>query len=94
MALPQLSVKTRTKILRRVYIHLGWQLVEFCRMTRYTRENMSNWMRTEGLEHYLAAKARGKGVLIITGHLGRLGAVELLPLADGVFHGHAHPAAG
>ena len=27
-------------------------------------------MRTEGLEHYLAAQARGKGVLIITGHLG------------------------
>ncbi len=27
-------------------------------------------MRTEGLDHYLAAQARGKGVLIITGHLG------------------------
>jgi KDO2-lipid IV(A) lauroyltransferase len=27
-------------------------------------------MRAEGLEHYLAAKARGKGVLIVTGHLG------------------------
>ena len=70
LALPQLSLKTRKKILRGVYIHLGWQLVEFCRMKRYTRENVSGWMRTEGLEHYLAAKARGKGVLVITGHLG------------------------
>jgi Kdo2-lipid IVA lauroyltransferase/acyltransferase len=70
MALPQLSSKTRKKIIRAVYVHLGWQLVEFCRMTRYTRENTRNWMRTEGLEHYLAAQARGKGVLIITGHLG------------------------
>jgi KDO2-lipid IV(A) lauroyltransferase len=70
LALPELSPQARKKILRRVYIHLGWQLVEFCRMTRYTPENTRNWMRTEGLEHYLAAKARGKGVLIITGHLG------------------------
>ncbi len=70
MALPALSSKTREKILRRVYVHLGWQLVEFCRMNRYTPENTRNWMRTEGLEHYLNAQARSKGVLIITGHLG------------------------
>jgi len=70
MALPELSSKTRRKVLRGVYVHLGWQLVEFCRMARYTPENTRGWMRTEGLEHYLAAKAKGKGVLIITGHLG------------------------
>jgi KDO2-lipid IV(A) lauroyltransferase len=70
MALPELSSKARKKILKRVYLHLGWQLVEFCRMARYTPENTRDWMRTEGLEHYLAAQARGKGVLIITGHLG------------------------
>jgi KDO2-lipid IV(A) lauroyltransferase len=70
MALPELSSEARRKILRGVYIHLCWQLVEFCRMQRYTKENVRNWMRTEGLEHYLAAQARGKGVLVITGHLG------------------------
>jgi KDO2-lipid IV(A) lauroyltransferase len=70
LAFPELSSKTRKKILRRVYIHLGWQLVEFCRMPRYTQENTRRWMRTEGLEHYLNVQARGKGVLIVTGHLG------------------------
>lgn len=70
MALPTLSSKTRNDILRGVYRHLGYQLVEFCRMSRYTPENTRNWLRTEGLEHYLAAQARGKGVLILTGHLG------------------------
>jgi Kdo2-lipid IVA lauroyltransferase/acyltransferase len=70
LALPELPSKTKKRILRRVYIHLGWQLVEFCRMTRYTRENTRDWLRTEGLEHYLAAQARGKGVLVITAHLG------------------------
>lgn len=70
MALPALSAEGRDRILRGVFRHLGWQLVEFCRMTRYTPENTCKWIRTEGLDHYLAAKERGKGVLIVTGHLG------------------------
>ncbi|MGA3370513.1 MAG: lysophospholipid acyltransferase family protein [Terracidiphilus sp.] len=70
LALPELSPEDRDSILRRLFRYLGWQLVEFCRMTRYTAENTRGWMRTEGLEHYLAAEARGKGVLIVTGHLG------------------------
>jgi KDO2-lipid IV(A) lauroyltransferase len=70
LALPELSSKTREKILRGVYVHLGWQLVEFCRMTRYTPANTRDWIRTEGLEHFVAAQARGKGVLVLTGHMG------------------------
>ncbi|MGD0801953.1 MAG: lysophospholipid acyltransferase family protein [Terracidiphilus sp.] len=70
MAMPALSAPERTRILRGLFRFLGWQLVEFCRMARYTPENTRGWLRTEGLDHYLAASARGKGVLIVTGHLG------------------------
>jgi len=56
--------------LRRLYRYLGWQLGEFCQMPRYTRENTRDGFRYEGLEHYLAARERGRGVLIVTGHLG------------------------
>jgi KDO2-lipid IV(A) lauroyltransferase len=70
LALPELTPESRDEILRGVYRHLGWQLVEFCRMTRYTPENTVDWIGTKGLEHFLAAQARGKGVLIVTGHLG------------------------
>jgi KDO2-lipid IV(A) lauroyltransferase len=69
-ALPEVSPETRKLILRRVFRNLGWQLVEFCRMPRYTAANTRNWIRTDGLDHYLAAEARGKGVLVLTGHLG------------------------
>ncbi len=70
LALPALSAKTRETILRGVYLHLGWQLAEFCRMRRWTPENTRGMMRIEGHEHYLAARERGKGVLVVTGHLG------------------------
>lgn len=70
LALPEMPKGERSRILRSVYRYLGWQLVEFCRMPSYTRENTQHWIRTEGLEHYLAAEARQRGVLVLTGHLG------------------------
>src|SRR5438477_5307758 len=70
IALPEIPAPQRKRILRHVFRNLGWQLVEFCRMPRYTVQNTRSWIRTEGLEHYLAAEARGRGVLVLTGHLG------------------------
>jgi KDO2-lipid IV(A) lauroyltransferase len=70
LAYPEMPVAERSRVLRRVYRQLGWQLGEFCQMGRYTRENTRELIRYEGLEHYLAAQERGQGVLIVTGHLG------------------------
>jgi KDO2-lipid IV(A) lauroyltransferase len=71
LAMPQIVSKgERADLLRGVYRHLGWQLVEFCRMPRYTTRNTERWIRTEGLDNFLAAQARGKGILVLTGHLG------------------------
>lgn len=70
IAFPHMPAAERERLLRRLYQHLGRQLAEFCRMPRYTRENTRNLIRYEGLEHYLAARERGQGVLIVTGHLG------------------------
>jgi KDO2-lipid IV(A) lauroyltransferase len=70
MAFPSLSPEARQAILKGVYRSLGRQLVEFCRMSRYTPANTERWIRTEGLFNYTAARDRGKGVLVLTGHLG------------------------
>jgi Kdo2-lipid IVA lauroyltransferase/acyltransferase len=70
LAFPDLTPEARKKILRSLYRYLGWQLVEFCQMRSYTRENTEGLIRTEGLEHFLAAEALGRGVLVLTGHLG------------------------
>jgi len=70
LGFPEMPADERQRILRLLYRNLGWQLAEFCRMERYTQANTANWIRYEGLEHFLEAEARGKGVLILTGHLG------------------------
>jgi len=70
MAFPEKTSAERNEILRGVYRSLGWQLGEFCKMSGYTAEQASRFVRYQGLENYLAARERGKGVLVLTGHLG------------------------
>ena len=70
MAFPEKTQEQRETILRGVYRSLGWQMAEFCLMSRYTQESASRLVRYEGLENYLAARDKGNGVFVLTGHLG------------------------
>ena len=71
LAFPESTATQRNYILHGIYRHLGWLLAEFAQMGGYTAEAVKHdVMRYEGLENYLAAKQRGKGVLVLTGHLG------------------------
>jgi KDO2-lipid IV(A) lauroyltransferase len=70
LAFPALPAAERAAVLREEYRHLGWHLAEFCQMSNYTHESASRFIRYEGLEHYVEARERGKGVLVLTGHLG------------------------
>lgn len=70
IAFPKKSFAERKRILRTLYRNLGWQLAEFCQMPRYTLARANRFIRYEGLDHYLSARARGNGVLVLTGHLG------------------------
>lgn len=70
IAFPEWSHLERRLVLRSTYRHLGLLLAEFCKMPGYTRDQASKFIRYEGLENYLRARDRGKGVLVVTGHLG------------------------
>jgi len=70
LAFPEMPVAERECVLRLEYRNLGWLLAEFCQMSSYSPAFASRFIRYEGLEHYLAARDRGKGVLVLTGHLG------------------------
>lgn len=70
LAFPAMAQAKRERILRELYRHLGRQMAEFCLFPRDRREDLPALMPTVGLEHYLEAQARGKGVLVLTAHLG------------------------
>jgi Kdo2-lipid IVA lauroyltransferase/acyltransferase len=70
MAFPEMTAADREAILRSEYRNLGLLLAEFCKMRDYTAVTASRFIRYEGLDNYLSARERGKGVLILTGHLG------------------------
>lgn len=70
LAFSEKSATERETILRTVYRNLGCLLAEFCQMPSYTPERANEFIRYDGLENYLAARERGKGVLVLTGHLG------------------------
>jgi KDO2-lipid IV(A) lauroyltransferase len=70
MAFPEWNDARREETLRSVYRNLGYLLAEFAQMSSYTPDVAKTLIRYEGLENYLAAQDRGKGVLVLTGHLG------------------------
>jgi KDO2-lipid IV(A) lauroyltransferase len=70
LAFPEKTDEERTATLRLVYRNLGYLLAEFCKMPGYTAETASRFIRYEGLENYQRARDKGKGVLVLTGHLG------------------------
>jgi len=58
------------EISRSMFHHLGMSLVETCRLYHGKGADIIDRVEIRGREHVEAAKARGKGVVILTGHCG------------------------
>jgi KDO2-lipid IV(A) lauroyltransferase len=58
------------QLLRRFYEHASLTFFEIIRMGRWSREEAGTATEVVGLEHLEAARALGKGVIVIGGHLG------------------------
>ncbi len=70
MAFPELPVSERRRILNGVFASIARLLVTLSRFPRMNADNVRQWIRYEGFEHYEHAIKRGKGVLFATAHLG------------------------
>ncbi len=70
LAMPALGEQERERIADGVFRSIARLLVGAARLPTLTRENVADWIRYDGFEHYEEAKRRGRGVLIATGHLG------------------------
>jgi KDO2-lipid IV(A) lauroyltransferase len=73
----ELDAKERRAMARCVYRHLGQILFEVGWSLAVSDDEMAQCLRIDGLAHYRAAQAKGRGVIFITGHVGNW---ELLPI--------------
>lgn len=81
-ALPELDLPARRQIQRGVFRNLGRLLGEVSQFPKFTRANIEQVVVYEGLQNYLDAVAQGRGVILLTGHIG---AWELSVYAHSVY---------
>jgi Kdo2-lipid IVA lauroyltransferase/acyltransferase len=86
LAMPEFPEDKHDKIIRGVFRNFGRLLAEFSYFPKFNRENIEQAVVYSGLENYLAAINRGRGVLFLTAHLG---AWELSSFAHAVY-GYPH----
>ena len=82
MAFPELSRRERRRLLRDSVVNLGRHLGEFSRFSRITPETLRKTIDCEGLDNLDGARDLGRGVIMITGHLG---AWEMISFALSAF---------
>ncbi|GLH73743.1 acyltransferase [Geothrix limicola] len=70
--------EAQTRALSRAcFKHFGALFVGLLRLRRATPEELDRWIKVEGLEHFDAAQAGGKGFIQLTGHYGNWEAIAL-----------------
>lgn len=70
LALPELDETRRQQIQRGVFQNLGRLLGEASQFPKLNRANIERIVVYEGLQNYQAAVAQGRGVILLTGHIG------------------------
>jgi len=84
LAFPEMNEAERARIKRGTFQNLGRLLGEVSQFPRFNRDNIESVVQYVGLENYLNAVATGRGVILLTGHIG---AWELSVFAHSVY-GH------
>ena len=69
-ALPELTPARHAEIIDGVFASIARILVSFAKFPSLRRDNLEQWIRLEGGEHFEAALRAGRGVLFATAHLG------------------------
>ncbi|HEV2447440.1 MAG TPA: lipid A biosynthesis acyltransferase, partial [Candidatus Sulfopaludibacter sp.] len=70
LAMPELTAHEREAVADGVFRSIARVLVSFARFPSIRRDNVANWIRCEGAEHFENAMRQGRGVLFATAHLG------------------------
>ena len=77
IAFPDAPAPVRSALARASFKALGRNIFEALRLTRMSPEKVRERVeRVEGMEHFVAAHNAGKGIVVVTGHIG---CWELMP---------------
>ncbi len=68
--MPDLNPRERSRVVNGVFESISRMLVALAQFPLIDASNVSQWIGYEGFEHYTKAKQAGRGVLIVTAHLG------------------------
>jgi KDO2-lipid IV(A) lauroyltransferase len=94
LCFPELDAAARARLLRAHFAAIGIGLFEFARAWWGSVAPLRRGLVVEGLEHLAAARAGGRGVIVVSGHFttleacGRLLCEQGVPLA-GMYRPHA-----
>jgi KDO2-lipid IV(A) lauroyltransferase len=97
LCFPDLDERARVELLREHFAALGTSLFEFGRAWWGSVVPLQRGLRIDGLEHLDAARAGGRGVIVVSGHFttleacGRLLCEAGVPLA-GMYRPYSDPA--
>lgn len=69
-ALPELPERERHRIARGSFLHLGRNACDVISARRFDAVELCRRLTLEGWEHFAAARSRGRGVLMMSAHLG------------------------
>ena len=72
LCFPELDAMQQAALVRSSFAELGIGLFEFARAWWGSVQPMRHGLRVEGLEHLEAARANGRGVIVISGHFTTL----------------------
>ena len=70
IAFPEWTEAQRDAVIRGMVRNLGWMAAEFAQFPKYSKENIEEIVVLDGNENFLQGRKQGKGVLILTGHIG------------------------
>ena len=70
LAYPEKSPAERRVIVNEVFHSIARLIWVFARFPRINAQNIHDYIRYDGLEHYLEAKKAGRGILFATAHFG------------------------
>ncbi len=70
IAFPEWTGAQRDAVIGGMVRNLGWMAAEFARFPKYSREDIEEIVVLDGNENFVDGRKQGKGVLILTGHIG------------------------